>query len=56
MLLLSGSLGASEVIGREEFEGQGDRALLKPRWAGVIDTVGGEILASAIKATSPMGW
>jgi len=29
--------------------------MLKARWAGAIDTVGGEILAAAIKATLPLG-
>ncbi|MCP3872755.1 MAG: oxidoreductase, partial [Desulfobacteraceae bacterium] len=29
--------------------------VLKPQWAGVIDTVGGEILATAIKSTKADG-
>lgn len=48
-------LGAREVIGREQLANQRDRALLKARWAGAIDTVGGEILAAAIKSTEPEG-
>ncbi len=48
-------LGASEVIGREQLANQRDRALLKARWAGAIDTVGGEILAAAIKSTESEG-
>jgi len=47
-------LGASEIITREAASEGGARPLLKPRWAGVVDTVGGEILAAAIKATQPL--
>lgn len=48
-------LGAAEVIDRRELETGGDKALLKQRWAGVIDTVGGPILAHAVKATQANG-
>ncbi len=48
-------LGAKEVISRNELSEKSSRALLKARWAGVIDTVGGEILANAIKSTNPRG-
>ncbi len=48
-------MGAAEVIDRQELEADGDRALLKQRWAGVIDTVGGPILAHAVKATQANG-
>lgn len=45
------SLGARELIPRNELlEGAG-KPILKSRWAGAIDTVGGEILAEAVKAT-----
>lgn len=44
-------LGAKEVIGIAEVDDQSGRPLLKPRWAGVVDTVGGNILATAIKTT-----
>ena len=54
MDLLSG-LGVKSVITRQEFLEDANRPLLKPRWSGVVDTVGGEILASAIKATMPLG-
>ncbi len=43
-------LGAAEVIGREEATDTTGRPMLKGRWAGVVDTVGGEILASALKS------
>ena len=44
-------LGAREVISIEDADDKSGRPLLKPRWAGAIDTVAGNILASAIKAT-----
>jgi len=44
-------LGAEEVLDREEARDVSGKPLLKPRWAGVIDTVGGDILAAAIKST-----
>jgi len=44
-------LGAKEVISRDESIDASGRSLLKGRWAGVVDTVGGDILATAIKST-----
>lgn len=44
-------LGAKEVISPEDALDKTGKPLLKARWAGVIDTVGGEILATAIKST-----
>jgi len=44
-------LGAKEVISIEEADDQSGRPLLKPRWAGAIDTVAGNILSTAIKTT-----
>ena len=38
------------MIGREEATDTSGRPMLKGRWAGVIDTVGGDILASALKS------
>ncbi|RJP76545.1 MAG: acryloyl-CoA reductase [Desulfobacteraceae bacterium] len=52
---LLASLGVKNVITRDAFLEGADRPLLKPRWSGVVDTVGGEILAAAIKATLPLG-
>ncbi len=44
-------LGASDVINRDALlEGSG-KPMLKERWAGVVDTVGGDVLANVIKAT-----
>jgi acrylyl-CoA reductase (NADPH) len=45
------NLGAKEVISMEEANDTSGKPLLKERWAGVIDTVGGNILATAIKST-----
>lgn len=44
-------IGAQEIISTADADDQSSRPLLKPRWAGVIDTVGGNILSTAIKAT-----
>jgi putative YhdH/YhfP family quinone oxidoreductase len=49
------ALGAAAVIPREEVTDSSGRPLLKTRWAGVVDTVGGAILATAIRATHPWG-
>jgi acrylyl-CoA reductase (NADPH) len=43
-------LGAKTIISREEANDTSGRPLQKPRWAGVVDTVGGNILATALKA------
>lgn len=48
-------LGADEIIGREEVDETSGRPLLKPRWAGAIDNVGGNTLATALKACSKDG-
>lgn len=48
-------LGASAILSREEANDTSGRPLQKPRWAGVVDTVGGNILASALKATKYAG-
>ena len=45
-------LGARLVLSREELLRGAERPLLKERWAGVLDVVGGEMLAAAIKSTS----
>ncbi len=44
-------LGAAEILTREAATDSSGRPLLKERWAGVADTVGGDILATAIKST-----
>lgn len=45
------SLGAAEIISREQVTAGSERPMLKERWAGCVDVVGGETLAAAIKAT-----
>jgi len=47
--------GVKNVIERTAFLKDTDRPLLKPMWAGAVDTVGGEPLATAIKSTQPLG-
>lgn len=44
-------LGATRVVSRDDVVAGNERPLLKPCWAAVIDCVGGEMLAAAIKAT-----
>ena len=44
-------LGASEVLSREDVTDDGSRAMLPPRWTGVVDTVGGTMLSAAVRAT-----
>ncbi|CCU78129.1 Alcohol dehydrogenase [Halanaerobium saccharolyticum subsp. saccharolyticum DSM 6643] len=45
------NLGVENVIDRKEVDDDSGRMLLKEKWDGVIDTVGGNILTTAIKAT-----
>jgi len=43
------NIGAKEVILREVFEENSNKPILSEKYAGVIDTVGGQILANALK-------
>lgn len=43
-------LGARDIVDRASLEQGADRPMLKPRWAGVVDSVGGDILFNAIKS------
>jgi putative YhdH/YhfP family quinone oxidoreductase len=45
-------LGAKNIITRAQALNDTGRLILKEKWAGVIDTVGGEILATAVKSTA----
>lgn len=47
-------LGAESVVGRAEFASPG-RPLQKAAYVGVVDSVGGQILANAIARTHPRG-
>lgn len=44
------SLGAKECIGRDALNDESRRPLLKPLYAGAIDTVGGNMLATILKS------
>ncbi len=48
-------LGVNKTINREDFLKNITSPILKPQWAGAIDTVGGQILATAIKSIKPDG-
>ena len=43
-------IGASEIISREAMDDKSGRPMLKSVYAGVVDTVGGNILATALKS------
>ena len=43
-------LGAKEVILRKDFDVENKKTMVRERFAGVVDTVGGNILAEALKA------
>lgn len=47
--------GAVEVVSREDVCDASGKPLLKPRWSGVVDCVGGVTLATAIRQTLPEG-
>lgn len=49
------ALGAKTIISIEEAADASGRPMLKGRWAGSVDTVGGDILATTIKAMNPNG-
>ncbi len=49
------SLGATSIISRKDIDDSSNRPLLKSRWVGVIDTVGGNILSTALKMTKYNG-
>lgn len=43
-------LGAAEIIGRDDVKGPLGKPLESQRWAGAVDTVGGETLAELLKS------
>lgn len=49
------NLGASEVVNREFVNDDSSRPMIKPRWAGAIDTVGGNTLATLLKGCQSGG-
>lgn len=44
------NMGAKDIIDRHEFEDKKGKAMLKGKWAGIIDTTGGNMVSSAIKS------
>ena len=48
-------LGAAEVIERTTVNEGSDRPMMKTKWAGVVDCVGGETLSAALKSTNYCG-
>ncbi len=48
-------LGAAGLISREDADDDSGRPLLKERWAGAVDTVGGNTLATLLKGTKRGG-
>ncbi len=49
------SLGASQLLHRDELSEAGGRPLAKARWAGAIDVAGSHTLANVLAATEPKG-
>ena len=49
------SLGATEIQDRSFTSDDSNRPLLRPKWAGAIDTVGGNTLATLLKACDRNG-
>jgi len=49
------NLGAKEFVSREDIIDQSNRPLIKRRWKGAIETVGGKTLDSVIRATEKDG-
>lgn len=43
-------LGAQQIVPRSELQEGIDKPLLKERWAGAVDTVGGDILFNVVKS------
>ena len=49
------NIGARQVVPLAEAADGTDRPLLKARWAGSVDALGGSILAATLKSTAPYG-
>lgn len=49
------SLGATVIISRDDANDSSKRVLMRPKWAGAIDTIGGNTLATALKACGRNG-
>ena len=44
------NLGANEMLGRDALREGANRPMLKERWGGAVDTVGGDLLFNAVKS------
>ncbi len=49
------SLGAAEILPREAVREDNDKPLLTRRWAGAVDTVGGDVLATIVRGMQNQG-
>jgi putative YhdH/YhfP family quinone oxidoreductase len=49
------TLGAADVVSRESIMEHAERPMMKERWAGAVDVVGGEMLAAVLKSTCYRG-
>lgn len=49
------ALGATEVVAPEAIRDPTPKSLVRGRWAGVVDTVGGPLLADVLRAVRPGG-
>jgi len=49
------SLGAAEILSRDEVDDRSGRPMLAGRWAGGVDTVGGNILGTILRAVRHSG-
>lgn len=49
------SIGATEILSRETVDDTSGKHLIRPRWSGAIDTVGGNILATVLKGCQKHG-
>ncbi len=48
-------LGAKEILGRGDADDTSDKPLLKAQWAGAVDTVGGNTLATLLRSLAHRG-
>lgn len=48
-------LGASRFVGRDALSETSNKPMLKPEWAGAVDTVGGDTLVHLVKTLHPRG-
>ncbi len=48
-------LGAERILGRRDVDDRSDKPMLPGRWAGAVDTVGGNLLTTILRATKHGG-